>query len=138
MAGRNPGHEPILIPPAGVVPRQSSDLPGLLDADVAAAVRYIALHVQDDLQVADILHEVPISRTALEHKFRKVLGRTPAAEIRRAQIELAKGLLRETEESMSRVARASGFSDAKQFGTTFRRETGKTPTAYRQGSNAGE
>jgi hypothetical protein len=34
------------------------------------------------MQAADVLREVPISRTSLEQKFRKVLGRSPAAEIR--------------------------------------------------------
>jgi len=136
MQGKKPDQQQILIPPAGVVPRRSSDLPALVDADVAAAVRYIALHVQDDLQVADVLREVPVSRTSLEQKFRRVLGRTPAAEIRRAQIEVAKTLLSQTEEPMSNVARAAGFSNAKQLGTTFHRETGMTPTAYRHASRA--
>jgi LacI family transcriptional regulator len=134
MQGKPPPQQQILIPPAGIVPRRSSDLPSYLDADVAAAVRYIALHVQNDLQVADILREVPISRTSLEQKFRKLLGRSPAAEIRRAQIEVAKSMLTQTDESMPRIARAAGFSNAKQLGTTFRKETGHTPTAYRRSS----
>jgi LacI family transcriptional regulator len=132
MQGTKPEQQRILIPPAGIVPRRSSDLPAALDADVAAAVRYIALHVQDDLQVADILRQVPVSRTSLEQKFRKILGRSPAAEIRRAQIELAKLILSQTESAMTEVARAAGFSNAKQLGTTFHRETGMTPTFYRR------
>jgi len=136
MRGKEMVRRDLLIPPAGVVPRQSSDLPALLDADVAAAVRFISLHVQDDLQVADVLREVPLSRTSLEQRFRKILGRTPAAEIRRAQVELAKTLLSQTDESMSQVARAAGFSNAKQLGTTFHRETGTTPSAYRRTSRA--
>jgi LacI family transcriptional regulator len=132
MAGEKPPQRQILIPPAGVVPRRSSDLPAILDADVAAAVRYISLHVQDDLQVADLLREVPLSRRALEQRFVKALGRTPAAEIRRAQIEVARQLLTQTEEPMARVALASGFSNAKQLSAGFRQETGVTPTAYRR------
>lgn len=132
LKGKATGPRQILVPPAGVVPRRSSDLPARLDADVAAAVRYIALHVRDDLQVADVLREIPISRTSLEQKFRKVLGRTPAAEIRRAQIEVAKAMLIETDEPMATVALAAGFSNAKQLGTTFRRENGVTPTFFRR------
>ena len=132
MAGSKPARGELLIPPAGVVPRRSSDLPSILDPDVAAAVRYISLHVQDDLQVADVLREVSVSRRSLEQRFLKVLGRTPAAEIRRAQVEVARHMLVETDETMARVALAAGFSNAKQLGASFQHETGQTPTAYRR------
>ena len=134
MAGEKPAQKQLLIPPAGVVPRRSSDIPSILDPDVAAAVRYISLHVQDDLQVADLLREVPMSRRSLEHRFLKALGRTPAAEIRRAQVEVAKQMLFETDEPMARVALAAGFSNAKQLGASFHHETGATPTRFRRES----
>jgi LacI family transcriptional regulator len=132
MAGEKPAQRRLLVPPAGVVPRQSSDLPGILDADVAAAVRYISLHVQDHLQVADVLREVPMSRRSLDQRFLKALGRTPAAEIRRAQVELAKQMLSETEEPMSSVALAAGFGNAKQFSASFHQYVQLTPSAYRR------
>jgi len=132
MAGEKPAQRRLLVPPAGVVPRRSSDLPGILDADVAAAVRYISLHVQDHLQVADVLREVPMSRRSLDQRFLKALGRTPAAEIHRAQVEVAKQMLSETEEPMARVALAAGYSNAKQLSASFRQDTRLTPTAYRR------
>ena len=132
MAGERPAQRQLLIPPAGVVTRRSSDIPAIVDEDVAAAVRYISLHVGDHLQVEDVLREVPLSRRSLEHRFLKALGRTPAAEIRRAQVEAAKQLLAETNDPMARVASAAGFSSAKQFTATFHHETGMTPTAYRR------
>jgi len=132
MSGEKPKVKQLLIPPAGVVPRRSSDIPPIFDADVAAAVRYISLHVQDDLQIADLLREVPVSRRTLHKRFRDVLGRTPAQEIRRAQIETAKRVLAETDEPMLRVATMAGFSNAKQLGSTFHHSTGVTPSAYRR------
>ena len=136
MAGERPAERRLLVPPAGVVPRRSSDLPALLDPDVAAAVRYISLHVRDDLQVADVVREVSVSRRSLEQRFLRALGRTPAAEIRRAQVEVAKQILSQTDEPMAAVARAAGFRDAKQLGATFREQAGVTPTAYRRRSRA--
>ena len=132
MRGQKPKEDPLLIPPAGVVPRQSSQRAAIVDPDVAAAVRYIALHVRDDLQVADVLREVPLSRRALDHRFLKVLGHTPAQEIRRAQVEMAKQVLAETDEPMIRVAAMAGFSNSKQLGASFHHATGTTPTAYRR------
>jgi LacI family transcriptional regulator len=75
-----------------------------------------------------------VSRRSLEQRFLKALGRTPAAEILRAQVEVAKQMLTETNESMPRVALAAGFSSAKQLGASFHHETGITPTAYRRQS----
>ncbi len=132
MHGEFPTENALLIPPVGVVPRQSSGRKVIIDPDVAAAVRYIALHVQDDLQVADVVREVLVSRRSLDLRFLKVLGRTPAQEISRAQVELAKQVLAETDESMARVAVMAGFSSAKQLGATFQSATGTSPTAFRR------
>jgi hypothetical protein len=66
MAGEKPATQQLLWSPPGAAPRQSSNFPSILDADMAAAVRYISLHVQDDLQVADLLREVHLSRRSLE------------------------------------------------------------------------
>ncbi|QOV89026.1 AraC family transcriptional regulator [Humisphaera borealis] len=124
----------LLIPPAGVVPRASTRRTPIIDPDVAAAVRYIAMHVQDNIQVADVLHEVLVSRRSLDQRFLKALGRTPAQEISRAQLEVAKQALSQTGGSMDVVAAMAGFKNAKQLGATFRSSTGMTPTAYRQQS----
>ena len=132
MRGEKPKENTLLIPPVGVVPRQSSERGVILNADVAAAVRYIALHVQDDLHVADVVREVAVSRRTLDQRFLQVLGRTPAQEILRAQVEMAKQTLAETDESLTRVAAMSGFKNAKQLGASMRRISGTTPTAYRR------
>jgi LacI family transcriptional regulator len=137
MAGGAAGEPALLVSPAGVVPRASTDLPLILDADVAAAVRFISLRVSDHVRVTDVLREVPVSRRSLEQRFRKALGRSPAAEIRRAQVEVAKQMLSETDEPMARVAKAAGFSNAKQLGATFQHETGDTPSNYRRASRGG-
>ena len=132
MDGKKLQEKTILIPPVAVIPRRSSSLPAILDPDVAAAVSYIALHTKDHLRVEDVLRNIPVSRSSLDQRFRKLLGRTPASEIRRAQVELAKRMLSQTQEQMSQVAIAAGFLNAKQMTATFHREVGKTPTAYRQ------
>jgi len=132
MDGIKPKQETILIPPVAVVPRQSSALRSLQDQDVAAAVSYITLHTTDNLQVADVLRNIPVSRSSLDKRFMRLLGHTPAHEIRQAKLELAKTMLSQTQEQMPTVAVAAGFSNAKQFTATFHREVGMTPTVYRR------
>lgn len=132
MHGQAPNETTRLIPPVGVVPRASTGLRVILDEDVAAAIRYIALHVKDNLQVADVLREIQVSRRSLDQRFKKVLGHTAATEIGRAQLEAAKRVLAETNESMDRVAAIAGFTNAKQMGAAFRVATGLVPTDYRR------
>jgi LacI family transcriptional regulator len=122
----------IVLPPQGVVVRQSSDLYAVGDADVAAAVRFIHNHAHETLQVADVLKEVAVARRALERRFRKLLQRSIQEEIRRAHVERAKRLLAATDFSMAEVARRAGFRDSRHLSIVFRGATGLTPTAFRR------
>ncbi len=132
LAGARRPAEPLLIPSLGIVTRQSSDVLALEDVDVAAAVRFIREHAHEPFRVEDVLQEVPVSRRALERRFRKALNRRIGEEIRRVHIERAKELLAGTDLLMSDVAEQAGFSDSRHLSVVFRQETGFTPTAYRR------
>ncbi len=132
LAGSRPPREPILIPPPGVVARQSSDLLALRDPDVAAAVRFIRDHGHKPLCVADVLREVPVGRRSLERRFRASLGRGLWEEIRRVRLERARTLLATTSLAIAEVAEQAGFFDIQQLSRVFRQELGLTPTAYRR------
>jgi LacI family transcriptional regulator len=124
--------EPVLVPPQGVVVRQSSDLLAIEDPNVADALRYITEHAHRPISVEDILDHLTISRRQLEKRFQTVLGRSPATEIRRARIEKAKHLMDTTDLPLTKIAERSGFHDVSFLGKSFRRETGMTPTQYRR------
>lgn len=132
LAGTAPADQPILLPPMGVVTRQSTDVLAIHDTNLAEALRYIRLHAHEGISVQDILEVVPITRRRLEQLFAAVLRRTPAAEIRRVRVEAAKELLAGTDVSMAEVARRSGFSDAIRLAEVFRRQTGQTPSSFRR------
>ena len=131
MQGKKAPEKPLLIEPAGVVTRQSTDTLAIDDVDVANAVAFIWRHASDPIQVKDVLREVPVSRTRLEQRFRKILGRSPSAEIRRVQIERAKQLLAETDMPVPEVAANSGFGSREYLSHVFKSETGFSPQKYR-------
>ncbi len=131
MHGEPAPAEPVLIEPSGVVTRQSTDTLAIDDADVASAVAYIWHHAADPIQVRDVLRAVPVSRTRLERRFQTVLGRTPAAEIRRVHLERAKHLLAETDMPVPEVAVASGFGSREYLSYVFKSQTGLSPQKYR-------
>lgn len=123
---------PVLVPPAGVVIRQSTDLVAVEDEDLSAALRYMRAHAHEPIEVGDVLAAAPMSRRVLEQKFKQLLGRTPAAELWRIRIEQAKCLLRDSSLPIPRVAEQCSFGNAQVFSRVFRRETGTTPSEYRK------
>ena len=78
-----------------------------------------------------VLTVVAISRRILEQRFKRALGRSPAAEIRRVRLARATELLASTDWPISRVARASGFAHVEGMNRVFKRELRQTPSEYR-------
>jgi LacI family transcriptional regulator len=129
--GRAPAR-PVLLAPQGVATRHSTDVLAMEDRDLAAAVRYINEHCERPLAVREILRAVPVSRRALELKFRGVLGRSPLQEIRRVRIERARRLIAESDLPLKEIARRTGFGGLIQFSSVFRKAMGTPPSALRK------
>ncbi len=122
----------VLIPPAGVISRQSADAFAIEDPAVRAAVDFIQRNARRPLQVSDAVEHCGISRRMLERRFVNVLGRTLNDEILHAHLALAKEYLSDTELSVEQVAAVSGFTSAVYMASVFRRELGITPSEYRR------
>jgi len=132
MDGESPPAGPVLVPPRGVVVRQSTDQLTVADADVAAAIRFIRLRAADGIDVRDVVAAVPVSRRTLERRFRDAIGHSLHEEIRRQRMERARSLLTETDLPLADVAAACHFKHPAHFTHAFRRHAGTTPGAYRR------
>jgi LacI family transcriptional regulator len=132
LGGSPPNKWLVVLPPAGVVVRQSSDLLAVPDPNVSAAVHFIQRQAHQKIRVEDVLQHVPIARRALERRFRNSLQRSISQEIRRVHLDRSKRLLLETELPIASVARMAGFHDGRQLSILFRRATGSTPSAFRR------
>lgn len=138
MAGENLSQMHWLIEPLGVTTRQSTDVLAIDDPDIAQAVRYIRENACRGAGVGDVLAQVPLSRTILERRFRKYLGRSPQAEIRAVQLKRVKQLLAETDLRLERIADLAGYEHPEYLSVVFKRETGQTPGQYRRQMQTGE
>lgn len=121
----------ILIPPIGVVTRQSTDVMATTDTYVAEAVRYIRQHSCDGIDVGDVLRHVIISRSALDQRFLNTLGRTTHKEILRVRLKRVRELLAETEMTVQLIAERTGFRRGEYLSAVFRREFRQTPREFR-------
>lgn len=131
MQGKPVPPTPVLVPPIGIMARQSTDALLIQNPMLLQALGFIREHATEPIQVDDILRVVPIARRSLERFFQENLGRSPADEIRRVRLERAKHLLATTDLPIPKVAQASGFGTGEYLATLMRRTTGMTPLKYR-------
>ena len=131
MSGDEIPEEPILIPPCGIVTRQSTDTMAIEDKDVANAMAIIRECACDGIDVKHVARKVGISRATLERKFSTYLQTTPRKAIVHCQIERIKYLLMETKYSLEGIAEITGYKTQSHLSVAFKRETGMTPGEYR-------
>jgi LacI family transcriptional regulator len=137
ISGKRPPRRPVLISPQRIINRLSTDV-FANDDEVTQALRFIREHFAASIHVRDILSVVNVSRRLLEQRFRRSVGRTPAAEIRRVRLSCATEYLVNTNWKISQVAAASGFAHVEGMNRVFRRELRLTPNQFRsQARNQG-
>jgi LacI family transcriptional regulator len=132
MRGEQVPAADVLIPPARVVPRRSSDTFAVEDADLSSALKYIRDNACGGLNVDDVLQHTAVSRSLLERRFREELGRSPHSQIRQVQIDRAIELLTETELPLKTIAPLAGFKHVEYLSYLFKKSTGVTPGEYRR------
>jgi LacI family transcriptional regulator len=132
MRGQAPPKDPIYVEPAGVMARASTDVMAIDDAAVVRALRFLRDKACEDIGVDDVVREVPVSRSVLERRFRKIVGRSINNEIVRLRINRAIELLTDTELELKVIARRAGFGTQSYMSAVFQQKLGKTPGSYRK------
>ena len=127
----------IYVPPAGLAARQSSDVMVLADREVADAIGFIREHACLGLGVDDVCRELALSRSTLQRRFRRLLGRTIHDEIVRVRLKRAQELLAQTDMPIAMIALRCGFGHQEYLGVVFRTRIGQTPASYRRQAGHG-
>jgi LacI family transcriptional regulator len=121
-----------LLPPQGLVVRESTDFFAVDDRLVRAALEFISANSHRPIGPADVARAVAVEPRTLQRRFREFLDRPIATEIRRVRIERAKRELVQSDRHLNEIARDVGFGPAMRMYEVFRRELGVTPSQYRQ------
>ena len=128
----------ILMKPAGISARDSTDFFAVDDEVVAAAMRFIEQSAGSRIGVGDVATAAGVSRRTLERRFEANVGRSVSAEVRRLRLLKAKRLLVETDRMVKQIAWQSGFSDSIRMNEVFAREVGMSPSEYREKLRKGD
>ncbi len=117
-----------------VVQRRMADLS--LSREVALslfrALQMMKLRACENLTQDEVARNVNMSRSYFSQCFKLFIGDSFGEVLRRARIEHAKRLLRDSGMTVSDISGAVGFSDNKHFSRTFKERVGVYPTQYRE------
>ncbi len=98
---------------------------------VNRAIAHLRLNYGKNITVGDVADAIGVSESRLAHLFRVETGFTVRDYLTRMRIEIAKDLLRRTDDKCSQIAAHVGFFDAPHLSRVFRKTTGQSPSAYR-------
>lgn len=132
MHGRKPAVPWMVVPPVGIATRRSTDTMAIDDQQVAEALKYIRLHIAEGVQVSEIASHLKVSRSTLDNRFKRVLGRTAHDEIERLRVQIALELLQQTSLPQKQVAQRAGFNNVQYMTMVLRRQTQETPGNIRK------
>ena len=98
---------------------------------VREAMDYIAAHYADeDISIAAIAEHLRVSEGHLSHVFKKQTGMTVTGYLTQYRIQAAMRLLASDRVKVYEAAAAVGYKDVTYFSSTFKKQTGLSPSEY--------
>jgi len=105
------------------------------NAIVVAAVEYLRAHLDEPLSVAALTKHLGFSRARVFELFTAETGLAPHHYLIRLRLEKATELLRNTRQSITEIAFATGFASGQHLSRVFRTYRGETPSECRESVN---
>jgi len=111
---------------------EPSDQGSLSGAGLQSIIKRIHDEDGPTPSVKEFATMVTMSAPVFSLKFREATGQTLRHYVATAKLEKAKRLLLEEADMVKQIAYRCGFTSAAAFSTSFRQETGMTPTEFRE------
>jgi AraC family transcriptional regulator len=89
-------------------------------------------HLAEDFSLDQLAALAGLSKFHFHRLFKQAVGEAPSHHLLKLRMQEAKRLLRETKRSVVDVALDVGYTNPSHFARFFRRETGLSPSDYRQ------
>ncbi|MBR0663651.1 helix-turn-helix transcriptional regulator [Roseomonas hellenica] len=93
---------------------------------------HVEAHLDQEIALSDLAAIAGMTGDSFARQFKAAAGLAPYAFVIERRMRRAEDLLARPEMALAQIAMALGFSSQSHFTTTFRRQRGMTPRAYRQ------
>ena len=110
-------------------PSGSPSLPGFKLRQIS---HWMAEHLAEDFTLDQLAAQAGVSKFYFTRLFRNAMGMSPSRYLLTLRMDEARRLLRETKRSVVDIALDVGYANPSHFARFFRRETGLSPSDYRQ------
>lgn len=124
MLGKRVSNAPVLVPPGGVIVRNSTNFFASEDTAISKALAFIAGNLEKPISVDDIVRSSGVCRRSLFSKFSEHLGRSIHRELMRQRIAKVKLKLSSTEDKFETIAIDCGFSSYTALWSAFKASEG--------------
>ena len=108
----------------------------IVDADkllMEQLIDYIEDNISNsELKIEDLTSALCLGRSAFYNKVKTLVGMSPVELLRYIRVQHAEEMVAKSDAPFSQIAYAVGFSDPRYFGKCFKKQTGLTPTEYRE------
>lgn len=108
--------------------RKAADRP-----EVEKVKEYLEAHYQEMITREDIEKHMHLNGDYLNRIYKSATGFSLMEYIQFLRIEKAKQLLQTTNDTISEICGKTGYDSPPYFSKIFKRQTGKTPSEYREG-----
>jgi LacI family transcriptional regulator len=122
----------VLVPPMGIIQRQSTDFKALQDPYVIQAMHYVRQRACRGIKVEQVIDYVGISRSNLEQRFVKECGHSIHSEIHNEKLNRACKMLTETDTELAEIASSCGYSSIQYLYAVFKKHYSQTPKQYKR------
>jgi transcriptional regulator GlxA family with amidase domain len=95
-------------------------------------IDYIEANLGTDIQSKGLAALVNLSTSHFFRAFKESVGIPPFEFITRRRVDLAREMMRTTDEALAQIAVACGLSDQSHFCRVFRRIVGQSPNEWRR------
>lgn len=102
------------------------------DSSLAPVIAWMAEHLEEQLTLEAIARRAHTSVRTLSRRFRQQIGQTPMGALADMRLRQARSLLETTDETIERIAVATGLGSGANLRTHFVRAIGTGPIAYRR------
>jgi len=111
-------------------------LTGVGDRIVGAALNALHKRPTHAWTLEELARESGASRSVLAERFQHLVGSPPMQYLTQWRMLLAANLLRQSNDSLARIAESVGYQTDTAFSRAFRREFGAPPAAWRRNQSS--